>query len=211
MSGAKNPRLSKMTAAELVALKAERLRSDPAYRAQTAAVEAERQERARELRRAEQPIVADLRAAGVDVESVWDLVNSSDPYPDALPILLNHLLRGGYPDRVMEGLGRALAVKPAATVWYTLRELYMKAEGRGGEEGLAVALAASATPDHIDALITLLDETSRGSTRIHFLRPIKRLGGERGLEVLRSLQRDPLFGKEARALVKGRREPRSNP
>ena len=108
-----------VTAAELMALKAEKLRTDPAYRAQTEAVEAERQERSRELRRAEQPIVADLRAARVDVESVWDLVNTSEPYPDALPILLNHLQRGGYPDRVMESLGRALAVNPAAPAWET--------------------------------------------------------------------------------------------
>jgi hypothetical protein len=202
MSGAKNPRRPKMTAAELMALKAERLRTDPAYRAQTEAGAAERQERAEELRRAEQPIVADLRAAGVGVESVWDLVNTSEPYPDALPILLNHLQRGGYPDRVMESLGRALAVKPAAPAWETLRELYLKAEGRGEEEGLAVALAASATADHLEALIALLDETSRGSTRIHFLRPIKRVGGKRGLDVLMSLQADRLFGKEARGLLK---------
>jgi hypothetical protein len=29
---------------------------------------------------------------------------------DALPILLDHLQRGGYPDRVTESLGHALAV-----------------------------------------------------------------------------------------------------
>lgn len=51
----------------------------------------------------------------------------------------------------------------------------------------------------------LLDETSRGDTRIHFLRAIKRVGGTRGLEVLESLQDDPLFGGEARGLLKRRR------
>lgn len=185
--------------AELMA----KLQADPEYQRKTQAAEAERQERVQELRLAEQPIVADPRAAGVEVGSVWDLVNTSDPYPDALPILLNHLQRGGYPDRVMESLGRALAVKPAAPAWETFRDLYLKAQGRGEEEGLAVALAASATPDHLDALIGLLDETSRGGSRIHFLRPIKRVGGDRGLEVLKSLQDDPLYGKEARALLKG--------
>jgi len=204
VSGTKDPGRSKMTAAELMALKAEMLRSDPAYRAQTEAVEAERQARAEELRRAEQPIVADLKTAGVEVNSVWDLINISEPYPTALPVLLDHLQRGGYPDRVMESLGRALGVGPAASAWETLRELYLAAQGRGEEEGLAVALAASATVDHLDALIALLNETSRGTTRIHFLRPIKRVGGEPGLEVLRSLEDDPLFGKEAQALLKRR-------
>ncbi len=193
-----------MTAAELMALKAERLRTDPPYRAQVEAVEAERRARVDELRIAEQPIVEDLRNAGVEVSSVWDLVNTAHPYPKALPVLLNHLQRGGYPDRVMESLGRALAVRPSASVWETLRRLYLAAEGSGEEEGLAVALAASATVDCLDQLIALLDETSRGSTRIHFLRPIKRVGGNRGLKVLASLRTDPMFGKEVRAILKSR-------
>jgi hypothetical protein len=193
-----------MTAAELMALKEEMRRTDPDYRAQVEKVEAERHARVQELRRDEQPIVADLKDAGVEVSSVWDLVNTADPYPKALPILLEHLQRGGYLDRVMESLGRALAVKPSVDVWDTLRHLYLAAEGHGEEEGLAVALAASADDDHLDALIALLDETSRGSTRIHFLRPIKRVGGKRGMNVLRSLQDDPLFGKEANALLKRR-------
>jgi len=55
------------------------LRTDPDYRAQVEAVEAERGERARVLTEAERPIVADLNGAGVSVSSVWDLVNTSEP------------------------------------------------------------------------------------------------------------------------------------
>ena len=90
------------------------LEVDPGYHARVEAAEAERGERVRQLRAAERPIVADLNAVGLSVSSVWDLVNTSVTYPDALPILLAHLERGGYPDRVMESLGRALAMKPAA-------------------------------------------------------------------------------------------------
>ena len=180
------------------------LQKDQEYQRKKELFDAELQERVSVLRQAEQPIIADLRNAGVHVDSVWDLVNTAEPYPAALPILLDHLQRGGYPDRVMESLGRALGVGPAASVWETLRQLYLAAPGPGEEEGLAVALAASATVDDLDALIALLDETSRGSTRIHFLRPIKRVGGKRGLDVLTSLKDDPLFGKEARALLKSR-------
>ncbi len=192
-------RSSGITAAELMA----QLAQDKDYLARTAAAEAEREVRAQELRRAEQPIVADLRAAGVEVTSVWDLVNTAEPYPAALPVLLDHLQRGGYPDRVMESLATALAVGPAAFAWPTLRELYMNATGRGEVEGLAVALAASATPDHLDGLIDLLHEESRGDTRVHFLRAIKRVGGQRGRDILTQLRSDPLFGPEARALHKG--------
>ena len=193
-----------MTAAELMALMEEMRRTDPAYRAQEEAVEAERQARLQALREAEQPIVEDLRHAGLDVKSVWDLVNTSVPYPEALPVLLDHLQRGGYPDRVMESIGRASAVQPASFAWEVFRGLYLVATGRGEEEGLAVALAASATADHLDGLVALLHEESRSDTRIHFLRAIKRVGGDQGREVLESLRDHPLFGLEARALLKSR-------
>ena len=52
------------------------LQNDPEYQRKVQAAEAQRQERVRQLREAERPIVADLRAAGVRVDSVWDLVNT---------------------------------------------------------------------------------------------------------------------------------------
>jgi hypothetical protein len=156
------------------------------------------------LRLAEQRIVAELRAVGVDVNSVWELVNTSTPYPRALPVLLRHLQMGGYPDRVMESLARALAVKPAASVWEIFRNLYLSRNGKGEMEGLAVALAASATPAHLEELVDLLHVQSRGDTRIHLLRAIRRVGARRGIEILESLKSDSVYGKEARALL-GRR------
>jgi len=189
------------TATELLS----RLDADPEYQRKKAERDAEHERRAEVLRRAEQPIVEDLRQAGQDVSSVWDLVNTSTPYPDALPVLLEHLRRGGYPDRVMESLGRAIAVRPASFAWQTLRGLYLRADGPGETEGLAVALAGSATTEHVGSLVELLDEESRGQSRIHFLRTIKRLGGEDGVQVLESLRDDPVFGKEATALLKKRR------
>ncbi len=106
-----------MSATEFMA----QMARDEEYQAKKAAFDTDLQERADGLRAAEQPIVADLRVAGVEVDSVWDLVNSSEPYPAALSVLVDHLERGGYPVRVMESLGRALAVKPAATFWDRLK------------------------------------------------------------------------------------------
>jgi hypothetical protein len=182
----------------------EKLRTDPDYRAQVEAAEAERSERVRVLREAERPIVADLIRAGVSVDSVWDLVNTSDPYPIALPILLEHLERGGYPERVMESLGRALAVKPSVAWWDRLRALYLAARSPGEEDGIAVALAACATKDQLDDLVSFLSVEERGESRIYFVRPIKRLGGARGLGVLESLRDDATFGREATAALLGK-------
>jgi len=186
-----------ISASELMA----RLQNDTAYQSMAQAADADRQIRVQELRRAEQPIVADLRAVGVAVDSVWDLVNTSEPYPNALPVLLSHLERGGYPDRVMESLGSALAVKPSVVFWDRLRDRYLAARSPGEEEGTAVALAACATRAQIDDLIAFLGIAERGDSRIYFLRPIQRLGGERGEALLTSLQNDPTFEREARALL----------
>ena len=199
------PRITgSMTADELAAEKARLLREDPEYRARVEAAEAERRERRDALRRAERPVVEDLVQAGVDVSSVWDLVNTSEPYPLALPVLMEHLERGGYPDRVMESLGRALAVKPAVEFWTRLRACYLNARGTGEEDGAAVALAACATADQLDELIEFLGVEERGESRIYFLRPIKKLGRAEGRALLDSFKDDPVFGKESRALLKGR-------
>jgi hypothetical protein len=188
-----------ITAKEL----ARELEADSDHQARVEAADAEREARASLLRAAETPIVADLNAVGVSVSSVWDLVNTSVPYPNALPILLAHLERGGYPDRVMESLGRALAVQPAVDWWDDLKRLYLSARGPGEEDGTAVALAACATKAQLDDLIDLLDVDERGDSRIYFVRPIKRLGGERGRALLESLRDDPTLGREATAALLG--------
>lgn len=187
-----------VSATELMA----RLQNDQGYQRKVQAAETERQTRAQDLRRAEQPIVADLRKTGVEVDSVWDLVNTSEPYPTALPVLIAHLERGGYPDRVLESLGRALAVRPSVAFWRRLKALYLAPRNPGEEDGAAVALAAAATEAQLDDLIGFLSLAERGESRVYFLRPILNLGHQRGRDLIRSLSSDPTFGKEARALLK---------
>ena len=180
-------------------------------RAKVEAVEAERNERARVLSEAEQAIVADLRNAGFKVGSVWDLVNTSEPYAAALPVLMKHFDRGGYHERVMESLGRALAVKPSVAFWERLRDRWLQARDPGEEDGAAVALAACATEAQLDDLIEFLSVEERGESRIYFIRPILKVGGERGREVVEGLRADPVFGKEATALLRRRRQQSPGP
>lgn len=191
-----------MTADELADLKSRMLRDDPDYRAKVDAVEAARRQRVQALRSAEEPIVSDLRAVGCDVTSVWDLVNTSMPYHRALPVLLAHLERAGYPDRVMESLGRALAVEPAVTWWDQLKTLYLRAKSPGEEEGLAVALAAAATSVQLEDLTDLVHVESRGQSRVHFIRALLGVGGPAGQATVESLRNHPAVGKEARALLR---------
>lgn len=190
-----------MSATEFMA----QLAKDQEYQRKKADFDASLHERTSLLRAAERPIVADLSTIGVQVDSVWDLVNTSDPYPAALPVLVEHLERGGYPDRVMESLGRALAVKPAIVYWDRLKALYLAPRSSGEEDGTAVALAACATHAQLHDLLGFLSLAAREESRIYFLRPILDVGGTRGREVLESLISDPVFGREARALLKVQR------
>lgn len=58
------------------------------------------------------PLNADLSAVGYAVKSVWDLVNTKEAYPEAIPVLLKHLRVVKH--RIMrQGIGRALAVMEA--------------------------------------------------------------------------------------------------
>lgn len=190
-----------MSATEFMA----QLEKDKEYQGTKAAFDAELQERASVLQAAERPIVANLRNAGVQVDSVWDLVNTAEPYPAALPVLIGHLERGGYPDRVMESLGRALAVKPAVAFWDRLKALYLAPRSPAEEDGTAVALAACATDAQLDDLIGFLSVEERGQSRIYFVRPILNVGGARGREVVEALRTHPVFGEEATALLSRRK------
>lgn len=173
------------------------------------------EEHARLNASAEQPILRDLEAIGEHVSSVWDFVNTSRSYPRALPVLLKHLQRGGYPDRVMESLGRALAVRSSVQWWDILVDRYLNARGEGERTGAGVALAACVTKAQFDEFAKLaaldLDDPSR--IRGIFLKPLVRIDREHGWEVVRSLVDDPVSGVQARQMLKQRakREAKSAP
>jgi hypothetical protein len=185
-----------VTAADLAA----QLADDQQFQDEAAARESELRERTAAWRKAERPIVEDLHQVGVEVDSVWDLVNTSEPYPSALPVLVDHLETGRYPDRVLEGVARALAVRPAVAYWDRLKIAYLAAEGPDARDGIAAALAACATEAQLADLVELLSGDN-GPSRIFLLRPIAHFGGEQGRAVLKTITRDPELGLEAEALL----------
>jgi hypothetical protein len=124
-------------------------------------------------------LIQELRQAGFAVESAWDLVNTSAPYPEALPILLAHLQRP-YPDRVREGIARALAVLDAKFGWEVLTALYRREPaGTGTKDGLAVALAAASYDDVIGDVIELARDERHGASRLLLLSGLKTIQGSR--------------------------------
>ena len=184
-----------------------RKREDPAYRADLEREGLERGERARLTRIAEQPVVADLKALGLDVDSAWDLYKIPDSRAQAIPVLLQHLALD-YPERVLEGIGQGLDHRSARTWWVDLREMMLNTERDVVRDRLAAALSNCATREHYEDLLGFLGNDSLGHCSIYFLRPINRIGNRieagGGRAVIESVAADPVLANEATAILKGR-------
>jgi hypothetical protein len=198
---AKRSKRGPISATDLMA----ELEADPEYVAHQKRRDAELERMEEESRRAQVPLVEELRAAGVEVDSAWDLVNTSTPYPAALPILLEHLGRP-YPDRVREGIARALAVGgDAKFAWDRLVGLYRdEPAGTDAKDGLAVALAAVSDDDVVHELVGLAKDAAHGESRILLLRGLKRSRTPAARTALEEFSGDPVLGEQARLLLTGR-------
>ena len=196
-----SPKRATKTAAELMA----ELQADPAYVQERARRQEELRVREQAWREAEAPLVAELRAAGLDVDSVWDLVNTTAPYPAVLPLLLEHLARP-YPDRVREGIARALAVPESSFGADTLLDLYRREPSEtDAKQGLAVALAQAAVEGHIDELIALAGDPAHGTSRLLLLSALEHSAAPEAGAALAARAADPELGEEARRLLRHRR------
>jgi hypothetical protein len=187
----------KITASELMA----KLNADPKYVAKRHQEEEERQKRVAEWRHVETPLVKELRAAGIKVDSVWDLVNTQGSYPIAIPILLKHLPRG-YPATVREGIARALAVPEAKIAWKLLTELYRSERETRAKDGLAVAIAAAADDAVIDDLIALARDPLHGPSRLLLLGAMERSVAPKARTALMELESDPQLTKEVKIILR---------
>jgi hypothetical protein len=191
----------KTTAADLMA----KLNADPEFVAKRARAEEDRQKREAEYQRAEAPLVDDLRAAGFQVQSAWDLVNTASSYPDALPILLAHLPRS-YPAPVREGIARALAVPETRTLgWGVLTRLYREEADERVKCGIAAAIAAASADEVLDDVISLVRDPRNGSSRVLLLSALDRSAAPRARATLVDLATDPELTKEIQFLLSRRK------
>lgn len=205
MNGRKRRR-GPMKASDLMS----QLESDPEWVARRDARDLEIKREEERLRVAEEPLTQELKDAGFRVDSAWDLVNTSTPYPAALPILLKHLQQD-YPDRVREGIARALAVRggDAKFAWRTLVRLYRDEEpGTNAKDGLAVAIAAVADAEVIGEVIALASETRHGASRVLLLRALTRSRQPEARTAIDDLATDPQLAKEIGVIQRRRRRGR---
>lgn len=157
-----------MTAKEIMQL----LEKDPDYTARMAKKEKEAEERILLFRAEQKELLRDLAYVGIQVDSVWDLVNTNKPYPKAIPVLLDHLKRP-YLATNLEGIARALAVPESIYAWSELLDLYLSKdpETEGNVKfaiGLCLSVIATKTNREREILELLKDRT-QGDSRLAFL------------------------------------------
>jgi len=155
------------------------LASDPEYQAMRAEKEKRIAEMEAMLAADAKPLIEALAAAGRPVKSVWDLVNTAESYPEAIPVLVEHLSRP-YNIRTREGIARALAVKeargPAAHA--VLAELKKMTEAKDPVEesyrfALTNALVTIGDPSMQDDLRQMLNDPRYAKARMGLERALK--------------------------------------
>lgn len=156
-----------------------------------------------DLKAAEAPLLEALRSAGVEIASVWDLVNGVSSYTTVLPLLLDHLHKA-YPPAIREGIARALATPSASFGWRTLVELYRTEKEERVKDGLAIALSGTVTDATIDELITLIRDRSYGASRLLLLHGLKQFKTQQAHKAMLDLASDPVLSKEISAIFSGK-------
>lgn len=195
-------RKKKVTASELM----DQLNADPEHVARRNEQETAVRRKEAEYARAEMHLVRELRDAGAQVSWVWDLVNTKTPYPQLIPILVSHLDRA-YPEKVREGIARALAVPEARVVWNDLVRHYI-AETDTGTHGmkwaLHLAIAAAADVTVLDPLIRLACDRRHGRNRALFIDALARIDDPRAKAALKELESDPDLAGDIERVIKRR-------
>jgi hypothetical protein len=152
------------TAAELMA----GLQQNPQFVARQKLREEQESKRLEELREEQRDLLADLNNLGVSASSVWDLVNSDEKYPAAVPLLVRHLSLP-YNRPVKEGIIRALTVEYAGPA--ALRELLKEYQKQNDDSETSLkwvlgnAIATVAESSDADTLISLATDPSHGKAR----------------------------------------------
>ena len=189
-----------MTAAELM----RELEADPDFRARSAQQERERAEREAEFRRAADPVLRDLEAAGIETSDFGRFVNR--PFPGvlepstfdevaALPILTRWLPRIA-DTRVKETIVRHIKRKEAGpqAASLLLREFAVtQDEGLGWVIGDAIATVADRS--HFDEILALAADKRHGHARSPLVGMLWRFKSDAADQVLTSsvANRDTAF------------------
>ncbi len=150
-------------------------------------------------------VVESLRQVGLQVGSIWDLVNSKESYPEAIPVLIR-LLALDMDPRIKEGVVRALSVKEARSVAARpLVEEFLKDTDPDSSLKWAIGNALSVVADDtvFEELAALVLERRYGRSRKMLVEALGNMKNPRAVDVaIRLLDDDEVVGHALVALRK---------
>jgi HEAT repeat protein len=154
-------------------------------------------------------VLAALRRSGLDVSSVWTLVNTRENYDEAIPALIEMLAKVEDLGEV-EGIARALTIKgarPAAARPLIDKFRHLLADRSQRAEtvrwAIANALTVVADKNSIDDIIELLASRESGTARKMLALALGKLKAEKAVPLLiEALKDEQIVGHAAIALGK---------
>jgi len=192
-----------ITAGELM----KQLESDPEWVAKRDARERWRQNQAEAMRRKEEHIVREIEEAGLLVDSVWDLVNTREPYPEAIPVLLRHLENTGYDPAIREGIARALTVRGYPEILPAMIEAFRRdPEPRlnGPKWAMGNTIEILFDDEYVEEIAELAKDSSHGEARQMLVYALAKSKTRLAEETLQELLSDPQMADAAEEAIKRR-------
>lgn len=138
------------------------------------------------MHREDEVVVSALAQAGIAAKSVYDLVNSREPYPEAIAVLIE-MLPVVQHRIIKEGVVRALTVKEAKPIAARpLLDEFRKAEPEADMLKWAIANALTVVADDrvFDDIVELLRDKSHGHTREMLAWSLGNMRDPRAVDVL---------------------------
>ena len=123
------------------------------------------------LREEASSLIKELNVLGLNVTSVYDLVNTSKSYPEAIPILLNHVTKN-YHDKNKEGIIRALSVREAKG---KASSILIEEYNRTPKDKMNLrwvignAILVTFTEDDVESILLIVQDKTNGMSRDRFI------------------------------------------
>jgi HEAT repeat protein len=118
-----------------------------------------------------------LAKIGLKVDSIYDLVNTREPYPRAIPVLIELLRRPFSDARIKEGIIRALTVSEAKGLAgkALLEEFYETCDPILAWT-IGNAISVVATKDDLDEIARIVKNQANGDARQMFVITLGKIG-----------------------------------
>lgn len=149
-------------------------------------------------------LINELSLIGINIISIWDLVNTKKKYPQAIPILIEHLLKP-YHEKNIEGIVRALAVKESKNKAVpVLIQLYnnLSKERMLLRWTIGNTICSIVTEADVEKIIPIVQDSTNGMSRQMFVLALGKFKNEKIVNILNRLLNEPEIAMHIKTALK---------